>query len=421
LIGRAAADLRHPPSPGSEPDELARIPSARSRQTPLWVGAALLLLTLALRLPIGAVAPVLEEIRDGVRLSPSAAGALTTLPVLFFGLSAWVAPSIGRRWRPDQVLLVCLVGIVIGMFVRIEPQTLPLYGGTLVLSISIAVANVLVPSVIKRDYQRPGTMMGLYTMTLTSGAALAAGLTVPLMHALGSWRWALVAWVVPVLGALVLWVPVARRARRRPVDAADQRIVRLWRDPTAWWVTAFMGTEALTFYVTLSWVPDILRDSGLSANQAGVMLSLCMLIGLPGSLVAPMIAARMPDQRVMTAAVAVLSALGLGGLLVLPGQLVLLWMALLGIGQGIGFGLAMTFIVLRAPDGPHAAALSGMVQGVGYLLAALGPFVVGVVHDISHGWTWPLILVLIVVGGELVAGLGVGRPAMVGQRSRAIA
>jgi CP family cyanate transporter-like MFS transporter len=96
-------------------------------------------------------------------------------------------------------------------------------------------------------------------------------------------------------------------------------------------------------------------------------------------------------------------------------------MALLGIGQGIGFGLAMTFIVLRAPDGPHAAALSGMVQGVGYLLAALGPFVVGVVHDISHGWTWPLILVLIVVGGELVAGLGVGRPAMVGQRSRAIA
>jgi CP family cyanate transporter-like MFS transporter len=372
---------------------------------------------------IGAVAPVLEEIRDGVGLSPSAAGALTTLPVLCFGVSAWVAPALGRRWGADQVLIVCLAGIVAGMLVRIEPQALALYGGTLVLSISIAVANVLVPSVIKRDYHPPGTMMGLYTMTLTAGAAIAAGLTVPLMRALGSWRWALAAWVVVALAALLAWLPAARRERRRPERVADHTVVRLWRDRTAWWVTAFMGTEALTFYVTLSWVPDILRSSGLSADQAGLMLSLCMIIGLPGSLLAPMLAARLADQRVLTASVAVLTALGLGGLLVLPGQLVLLWMALLGIGQGIGFGLALTFIVLRAPDGPHAAALSGMVQGVGYLLAALGPLVVGAVHDISHDWTWPLILVLIVVLAELVAGLGVGRPAMVGQgrRSRAVA
>lgn len=383
---------------------------------PLVVGAGILLAAASLRLPIGSIAPVLPELQEGVGLSSGGAGVLTTLPVLCFGLAASLAPPLARRWGDEFVVLGCLLALVTGIVARIVPELLPLFGGTLLLGVAIAVANVLLPSVIKRRYERPGTMMGLYTMILTGSAALAAGLTVPLEQALGSWQRALAAWALPVLGASVVWLASIDRSAGAGTAAAP---VRLWSDRTAWMVSGFMGFQSLLFYVLISWTPDLLRDSGLSAGRAGLMLSICMIFGLPGSLLAPMFAARLRHQRGLVVLAVVPWTLGFAGLLAAPAEGALAWMILLGLGQGIGFGLSLSFIVLRAPDGAHAAALSGMVQSVGYGLAAIGPFAVGWLHDLTDGWDAGIALLLVVTACELATGLGAGRARMVGARARA--
>lgn len=394
-------------------EELGAEPPRGRSSTPLWVGVGLLLVAMSLRLPVGSVGPILDEVRHGVGLSSAGAGVLTTLPVLCFGLVASVAPPLARRWGAEAILLVCLLGVITGTLVRALPDLPLLFGGTLVLGTAIAVANVLLPSVIKRDYARPGLMLGLYTMVLTGSAALAAGLTVPVMHAFDSWKWALAIWALPIAVAVAVWVPATLRAE--PLDtSAVPPSIRLWNEPMAWFVTGFMGMQSLLFYVLISWLPDILRDTGLTAGHAGLMLSVALLFGLPASLLAPIAAARIANQSSIVVLAAASWWIGLTGLLVSPGGPTFAWMIMLGLGQGTAFGLSLTLIVVRAPDGPHAAALSGMAQSVGYLLAAAGPFAVGLVHGITHDWTAAIVLLIGATGVELLTGLAAARPKMVG-------
>jgi MFS transporter, CP family, cyanate transporter len=352
-----------------------------------------------------------------VGLSNAGAGVLTTLPLVCFGVMATVAPVLARRYGDQAILLACLVTVIIGTAVRAVPDIPLLFGGTLMLGMAIAIANVLLPSVIKRDYARPGMMLGLYTMVLTGSAALAAGLTVPLMHAFGSWEWALAIWALPIAAAILVWLPTVRQAGTASNVDADTPSVRLWNEPTAWFVTGFMGMQSLLFYVLISWLPDILRDSGLSAGRAGLMLSVALLFGLPASLLGPIAAARLDNQRSIVIFAAIAWVGGLVGLLVSAAEPTIVWMIMLGIGQGTAFGLSLTLIVVRAPDGPHAAALSGMAQSVGYLLAAVGPLAVGLVHGFTHGWTAAIWILLAATGAELFTGLGASRRGTVGSRS----
>lgn len=386
-----------------------------ARRVPRWVGLALLLVAANLRLPIGCVGPVLEELRRGVGMSSGAAGALTTLPVLCFGLAGPLALGLVRRWGAELIVLASLVAIVVGSLARTVPEVLPVFGGTLLIGVAIGIANVLLPGVIKRDYARPGGMMGLYTMLLTAAPALAAGLTVPLEHALGSWELALGAWTVPALAAVLAWTPAVRRAQRGVAIEPEAVPTGLLRDRAAWLVTGFMGIQSLLFYVLLSWLPDILRDSGLSPGRAGLMLSVVMVFGLPGALLAPMIAARIGNQRPLVLFSVTMWTLGLLGLLLTPGTGTPAWMVLLGLGQGTAFGLSLTLILLRAPDRAHVAALSGMAQSFGYCLAAAGPFAVGLSHQLTGAWTAAIVLMFAVTAGLLATGLAASRPAMVGK------
>lgn len=391
----------------------------RRRHVSRWLGLALLLVAASMRVPIGSVGPVLNEVQRGVGLGSGAAGALTTLPILCFGLAGPLAPLLARRWRGEAIVLAAVAVIALGSLVRGAPQVLPLFGGTLLIGVAIAVANVLLPSVIRRDYERPGTMMGLYTMVLTGAPALAAGLTVPLEHALGSWELALAAGSIPALAAFAAWIPAVLRARG---DAAVERVpvpTGLWRHGTAWFVTGFMGMQSLLFYVLLSWVPTILRDSGLTPGRAGLMLSICLISGLPGSLLAPMAASRMANQWPLVLFSVVLWIVGFVGLMLAPAGGAVAWMVLLGLAQGTAFGLSLMLILLRAPDAGHVAALSGMVQSFGYVLAAVGPFAVGLLHQLTGAWTAPIALLLVATFGELVVGLAASRPVMVGHPAAA--
>ena len=391
---------------------MAATTRGRRVETGLIVGAAIVLITINLRLSIGSVPPVLDDIRSALGISTTGAGVLTTIPVLCFGLFAPLAPRLARRYGQEAIVLGALVVAMAGTLMRIIPELVPVFLGTVVLSVGIAVANVLMPSIIKRRYARPGVMMGVFTASLSISGALSAALTVPLEEWLGDWRWALAFWALPAVLAIALWAPDVRRSGTGSTAGSDAP-VRLRHDRVAWLVTGAFGLQSLLFYAHLSWVPDIFRDAGLTSAEAGAMLSISMLVGIPTSLVVPVLATRLPDQVLLGLLAPLMWAAGLVGLLVDPGGLSWLWMVLTGVGQGAGIALTLTLVVLRAPDGASAAALSGMAQGVGYLMAAPGPFLLGAVHDLTGGWEWPLALLLVVSVGMLACCVGAGRARFV--------
>jgi MFS transporter, CP family, cyanate transporter len=334
---------------------------------------------------------------------------LTAAPVLCFGALAPVAPALARRFGAESVLLLALLPIVVGVAARAGGHTVALFAGTVLAGAGIAVANVIVPSVVKGRFDRgTGVVTGLYVAALTGGAALGAGLTVPLERSFG-WKAALAVWAVPAVIAVVVVAAAVGRDPARVTARAEQGDLRtLLRDGLAWQVTLYMGLQSLVFYAGLAWLPSILRDGGYSAGAAGTLLALYALGGIPASLIVPVLAARLRDQRLLAAGVTVLEASALLGLLVAPDGAVA-WVALFALGQGGAIALALTLIVLRSPDPRRAAELSGMAQAIGYSLAAIGPLAIGAFHDWSGDWDVPLIALLVVALPLLVVGVAAGR------------
>ncbi|WP_428934633.1 MFS transporter [Streptomyces sp. ACT015] len=381
----------------------------------MLLAAGLLLAALNLRMAVASVGPVLSDIERGQPLSATATGVLTTIPVLCFGGFAFATPALVRRWGMHRLLGATMLLLGIGVLARLQPSTAALFTGTVVAGASIAVANVLMPGLIKHDFaHRSALMMGLYTTSLFIGAAAASGLTVPLENALGTgWRQALALWALPALAAFLLWLPQAGRHRPpRPADrlpaaaAVRGTLVRdLARDRTAWAVTVFMGTQSLGYYALLSWIPSLLQDSGMSAGQAGWMLSFSTFPGFTASLLTPALGRRPAGRAPAVAATVVLCGAAYAGLAFAPVPLAYLWMVLLGLGQGAAISLALSFIVWCAPDAAHASALSTLAQGTGYLVAALGPFGLGAIHGLTDGWTVPMAALGAVLAAQLAAGL----------------
>lgn len=379
--------------------------------------AALLLVAVNLRISITAVSPVLDQLRADLDLSRGVAGLLTTLPVVCFGVLAPVAAYLGRRLGNELALTASLVCLVVGIVVRSSGGPAYVLLGTLLLGTGIAVGNILVPALVKRDLSfMAGTAMALYTTCLTGGAALAAAGTAALAAAGWGWRPALAAGAAPALVATVVFGLWAHRRHSRgngPPAVTLRGAGRVWRSATAWQLAVFMGGQSLLFYSVLAWLPALLQDRGVSLAVSGGMLSLYNLLGIAGALVLPPLAARRPDQRVPAFLTAAGWVIGLGGLWLVPGWYVG-WTVLLGLTQGAGIAMALTLIVLRARDSDVARELSGMVQMTGYLLAASGPLVVGALRDRSGDWAWSLAALLAVAGAMLVAADGAGRHRVVG-------
>ena len=358
---------------------------------------------------------MIDEVADDLGLSSAAAGLLTSAPILCFGLLAPVAPVLARRLGAERVLLLALFPLVAGTLVRGESSAAALFAGTLLAGAAIAVANVVVPSIVKgRFAERAGRLMGIYVAALGAGAAIAAGLTVPVEEALeAGWEAGLAVWAIPAaLAAVILGVAVARGGSRVTGRGGPGDARALLGDGLAWQVTLFFGLQSILFYIALTWLPSILREDGYGAREAGALLALFALGGIPASLVVPIVATRMRDQRAIAVGVAALEAAAVAGLLAAPAAAAV-WVTLFALGQGAAFSLALTLIVLRAPDSRRAAELSGMAQAIGYTLAAAGPLGVGALHDWSGGWDAPLAALLLMTVPLLAAGLLAGRAATV--------
>ncbi|MBO0678268.1 MFS transporter [Mycolicibacterium sp. S2-37] len=372
--------------------------------------SGLLAISVNQRPALVAVGPLTPQLRSETGLGAAATSLLTTLPLLCFGVFAMVAPAAARRWGLDRVLAGAVVVLLWGIGLRIVPSTAALFAGSAVVGVGIAVTNVLLPGVIKRDYpSRTGPMMGLYSLCLNGGAALAAAASVPLGSAVGAgWRVALGLWGILAVAALMLWLPRLRGGERGPASRPARRLP-VWRSKVAWAVASYMALQSLVYYVLIAWLPTVLTDAGLSASRAGVTASVMSIVGTVSSLLTPIVATRRRTQRSLVGVSAAGFALGLVGLLSNAGGIPVLWVVLLGIGQGSGIGLALTLFVLRTRSSAGAAELSGMAQTVGYLVAAAGPFLTGALHDLTGSWDAVIVALIVAVvalmaGGWIAAG-----------------
>ena len=376
----------------------------------------MVLVGLNLRPALSGVAPLLTEIRGDLGLSTTFGGLLTTAPVLCLGLFGPVAPRLARRFGIETTIFAVMLLLAFGTVLRCLGGAPLLFLGAIVAGASIGIIGVLLPGLVKRDFpDRMGLATGSYTMALCFGAAAAAGLTAPAEQWLadlgfaGHWRPALAVWAVPALVAALAWAPQPARANRRAAAPARPPVKGLWRQPLAWQVTFFMGLQSSLSYCVFGWLAPILQDRGLTPVQSGVVVSVSALLQVGSAMVAPMLTGKGPDQRWMVVLTLGMVINGLMGAVAAPLSTLWLWVVILGLGQGSIFAVALMLIVLRTGDPETASALSGMAQSVGYTLAAMGPFAVGLIKAMTGSWDAVQALFLVLAAGCVAAGLGAGR------------
>lgn len=380
-----------------------------------------------LRAPLTSVGPLVNLIRGGLHISNTLAGMITTLPLFAFALFSPVVPGLASRFGAKLVLLCSVFFLILGILLRSWSGSFGLFLGTAILGLSISVGNVLIPSLIKKEFPgRVGVMTGVYTVSMNIFAAIASGISIPLAAGLGlGWAGALRIWAVLSFIAIILWLPQLK-GKRQEISVIEGREaavavkgraaekVNLWRSPLAWQVTLYMGLQSIVFYSMVAWLPDILIQQGLNSGRAGWMLSLMQLALIPVTFIGSVLAGRRADQRFLAIIGSICVLIGLGGLLGGGPGLASLWIIILGVGGGLTFSLAMMFFSLRTKNADEAARLSGMAQAIGYLLAAFGPMFFGYLHDLTNNWTLPLAILMGAAGLCLIVGLGASRDLYVG-------
>jgi CP family cyanate transporter-like MFS transporter len=375
--------------------------------------AGILLIAANLRAAITSVGPVVEDIRGDLDIGGATASVLISLPLVAFAVISPLAPALARRIGIERALGAALVLLAVATVVRSLPSAVALWTGTAFLGIAVAVINVVLPSLVKRDYPgRIGHVTGLYSSVQGAAAALASGLAVPLAGTTQhGWRLALGIWAGLGLVALAVFLPQLRRRSIPPTPGsplAGGAHRSPWTSALGWQVTVFMGSQSTIYFTLITWWPSVERAHGVSAAAAGWHLFAMQVAGLLANLATARLIPRRPDQRLLILGATTLFVIAIVGQLTLP-EASLLWIVIAGAAGGACIVLALSLFGLRTHDHHQAAALSGMAQSVGYAMAAGGPVLLGALHDSTGSWTAPLLVLLAVLVVQAATGLPAGR------------
>ncbi|MCK1993163.1 MFS transporter [Peribacillus muralis] len=367
-----------------------------------------------LRAPLTSVGPLVTSIRDALGISNALSGSLTTLPLLSFALLSPFAPRMARRFGMELTLFASLILLTLGIVIRSIGGVPTLFIGTILIGLSIAIGNVLLPSLIKHNFARNiGLMTGIYAVSMNLCGAMASGISIPIASLSGmGWVGALGCWGILSLITVFFWMPQIRRPIKRHKEGQNtqkHKSMNLWRSGLAWQITFFMGLQSFIFYTVITWMPEILEQKGLNADEAGWMLSIMQLAVIPITFIVPILAGRLQSQRILVIPPAVFLIVGIFGILYGSEQFIPVCMMLIGVGVGTVFSLSMMFFSLRTRSTHEATELSGMAQSFGYLLAAVGPVLFGWMHDITHSWTAPLFMLIVVSAIIFIVGLRAGK------------
>jgi len=385
----------------------SQAPGALRRAGPLLVFlAALILLAANLRTGIVVIGPLADGIGEDLRLDGVALGLLTSLPLLCFAALSLFAPRLGERLGLERALLLGLWVLLAGLTLRVPGNYGLMLVGTLMMGAAIAVMNVLTPGLVRQRFpHRVAAVTALYSVVMACGASAAAAFAVPVRdHFGGDWRYPLAASaLVALLGALA-WLPMLRRRPAQRVLTTTRPT--LWRQRDAWVLSLFFGCQSLLFYTLTAWLAKFFVDAGTGEAEAGRLLTLFTLSGMPANFVAPLLFALFRRRRRLTMALMqVLPLAGMVGLLVAPLSAPVLWVVLLGVGQGCMIALGLTLIAVRGADARVSAGLSGMCQSLGYLLSASGPVALGALYDVSGAWLIPMGLLMAITVVQAVSGV----------------
>ncbi len=384
--------------------------SAARRTALVLVG--LVLLSFNLRPAAVSVGPVLEEVRLGLGMSGPETGLLTSLPVLAFAVFGALAPAFARRVGLHRAAAVSLMAVVAGLGGRaaVDRDTTFLVLSALALA-GMATANVLIPSLVKLHFpDRIGIATSIYTSALAVGLTAAFLLTVPISDAFDSWRGGLGAWAATALVALIPWLALAARDRNPERDPRSISFGAVARTRIGWAMALFFGLQSLQAYSIFGWFAQLWRDHGYAAGEAGLLVGIVAAVSIPLALWLPAACARRESQVGLILGVVGCYFVGYALLLLDAHALAIPAAVLIGVGCCV-FPVVLTLIGLRARTADGTAALSGFTQSLGYLMAALGPFLIGTIYDATGHWTAPLWLLLVLVLPLLAVGAYAGRPA----------
>lgn len=363
-----------------------------------------------LRAPITSVGPLVGTITNNLNLTGAQAGLITTLPLIAFAIISPIAPKLARKFGTETTILGALILIILGLGVRYLPSISTLFLGTAILGCGIAVGNVLIPSIVKQEFQnQSGLVTGIYSVSMNLTGAIASGVSIPLIEKLGwTWNQAFSLWIILAALALLAWLPQLKNKKATPeVNVVDTNN-SIWHSSLAWSVSLFMGIQSFIFYVLVAWLPEMLISQGIPSSKSGGMLSLLQLTLLPTTFIIPIIAEKRPNQKSLVVISFTLFTLGISGLMFSSLAVISLSIIAIGIAGGIAFSLSMMFFNLRTSTPKEAADLSGMAQSIGYILAAVGPFLFGLLHDLTNNWQSSLFLLIGMTIILLFVGLNAG-------------
>jgi MFS transporter, CP family, cyanate transporter len=400
---RSVAPLAHPGAVGTATGRVVLL-------------VTILVVAANLRPTITAFGSVVGLIAEDTGMGAGALGLLGAVPLLAFGVVSPIVHVLSRAVGAERAVFVSTLLLIVATVVRSLPGPLAnLWLGTIVMGAAIAVANVVIPELVKQDFPADVPMVtGLYSTVLGATAAVASGLALPIAE-VGGWRLGIGIWVLLSVVAAFVWPLRMRRSMapelempstRRPVVGGTGRSV--WRSAVAWQVSLIMATQGLTYFTLVTWLPTIEVGLGVEPVTAGWHLFLYQIVGIAAGLaVTPFMRGRR-DHRAVGVGISMLLIVAILGLLVAPGLLVL-WLVIAGLSAGSSLVLALALVGERSPSVADAGRLSGMAQSVGYLLAAVGPWGAGVLFAATGSWTYPLIAVIAVAGVQLVLSLLAGR------------
>ncbi|MFD6162555.1 MFS transporter [Nocardia sp. NPDC060256] len=362
-----------------------------------------------LRPGVTTVGPELDVVTAYFGAGARAAGVITAAPVIAFALVSLATPVVLARISLRAGLYSALA--LTGTSLAVRP-----WGGlwlfvlaTCTAAVGIGLIGVLLPAVI-RTIGNTGPLIAAFTTALQAGSAIGFAAVVPLSHALDSWQWALALWaVLAPIGAAALWrspaASVTPTGTGLPRGSADP--IEILRRTRTVGLAVFFGLQALVAFVVIGWLPSVLHDAGVSPDLAGGYLGILTCVAVPISFVVPPIVAGSAHRARWLAGFSLCSAAGILGFLVAPEAAPLAWSIVLGTGLSV-FSLALTVITVRASSPEQAILLSSAVQGVGYLIAAIGPYAIGVFKQFTDGWGIPLTVLLATTLVQAAVGFAVG-------------
>ncbi|MEB6207260.1 MFS transporter [Mammaliicoccus sciuri] len=365
----------------------------RNKKQSLILFIGILLIGASLRAPITSVGIALPSIKDTLNLSNTSVSLITIIPLLSFAVISLFAAKISHKFGLERTVFGALILICIGIALRAITGVSWLYVGTILIGVGIAFGNVLTPGIIKMNFPlRIGIMTGYYTVVMNIFGSVSSYVTAPLVKHFNYNIAISLIGIVTFIG-IITWS--FQLNKHDTVNSSQTTTnINVWKSPLSWQITLLMGGQSMIFYSLINWLPEFLLSYGTPINEAGIYLSILQLAIIPLTFVTPIFAEKMKNQVLITFVTGLLFVLGILMLMLQPNW-AFLGIILIGVASGLAFGLVNTFFGLRTENGLTAAKLSGMSQSVGYLFAAIGPLLFGILHDATNSWNMSFGILLV--------------------------